>query len=128
MENHHDYSTMFLRVMLGLLFLIPGIMKIMTPDGIIGMLGTLGFPATTFFGWILILSEILFGLALIIGFKIEYAVWPLIIILAVAVLTVHIKDVNNPMKWIDILLRITAIAALNLLRFTGPGKCSVSSK
>jgi len=128
MDNNHGYSTTFLRVVLGLLFLVPGIMKIMAPDGIIGMLGDLGFPAPTLFGWILILSEIIFGLALVIGLKVEYAVWPLIIIMAVAIFTVHIKDTENSMMWIDVLIRVGTIASLNLLRFTGPGKLSVSAE
>ena len=128
MSNGKDYSITFMRVLLGLLFLIPGISKLMNPDMIIGMLGGLGFPSAALFGWILILSEIVFGIALVIGFKVKYAVWPLIIILAVAILTVHIKDVENPMMMIDILFRLGAIAGLNLLRYTGNGSLAVSKE
>ncbi|MBT5215742.1 DoxX family protein [Candidatus Woesearchaeota archaeon] len=121
MSNGKNYSITFMRVMLGLLFLIPGISKLMNPDMIIGMLGGLGFPGAAFFGWVLILSEIVFGIALIVGYKVKLAVIPLIIILAVAILTVHIKDTANPMMMIDILFRLGAIAGLNLLRYTGNG-------
>lgn len=128
MGNGNDHSITFLRVLLGLLFLIPGISKLMNPDMIIGMLGGLGFPGAAFFGWVLILSEIVFGIALVVGYKVKYAVWPLIIILVVAILTVHIKDVENPMMMIDILFRLGAIAGLNLLRYTGNGSFAVSKE
>ena len=128
MSNGNDNSITFMRVLLGLLFLIPGISKLMNPDMIIGMLGGLGFPSAALFGWILILSEIVFGIALVVGFKVKYAVWPLIIILAVAILTVHIKDVENPMRMIDILFSLGAIAGLNLLRYTGNGSFAVSKE
>lgn len=121
MGNGKNYSITFMRVMLGLLFLVPGISKLMNPEMIIGMLSGLGFPGAAFFGWVLILSEIIFGFALIIGYKVRLAVIPLIIILAVAILTVHIKDTANPMMMIDILFRLGAIASLNLLRYTGNG-------
>lgn len=121
MSDGKNYSITFMRVMLGLLFLVPGISKLMNPEMIIGMLSGLGFPGAAFFGWVLILSEIIFGFALIIGYKVRLAVIPLIIILAVAILTVHIKDTANPMMMIDILFRLGAIASLNLLRYTGNG-------
>ncbi len=128
MDNNHMHATAFLRIMLGLLFVVPGITKIMAPNGIIGMLSNLGFPGPAFFGWVLILSEIIFGLALIVGYKAKYAVWPLIIILVVAILTVHIKDTQNPMIWIDVLLRVVAIAGLNMLRYTGSGSWSLGEE
>ncbi len=128
MSNGKAYSITFMRVLLGLLFLIPGISKLMNPEMIIGMLGNLGFPSAALFGWILILAEIVFGLALVVGYKVKYAVWPLIIILVVAILTVHIKDVENPMMIIDVLFRLGAIAGLNLLRYTGNGCCAISKE
>ncbi len=128
MDNNHMHSTAFLRIMLGLLFLVPGIAKIMAPDMIIGMLGKLGFPGPAFFGWILILSEIIFGLALIIGYKVKYAVWPLMFVLVVALITVHLKDTQNPMMWIDVLLRVSAIAGMNLLRYTGSGSWAIDKE
>ena len=123
MKDHKQCGITMLRVLLGLLFVIPGISKLMNPDMIIGMLGDLGFPAAAFFGWVLLLSEIVFGLALVVGYKVRYAVWPLMIILVVAILTVHLKD-----SAIDIILRIIPIAGMNLLRYTGNGNFAVSKE
>ncbi len=128
MDNNHMHSTAFLRVVLGLLFLVPGIGKITDPNAIITMLGNLGFPGSAFFGWVLILSEIIFGLALILGYKVKYAVWPLMFVLVVALVKVHLKDTQNPMMWIDVLLRLSAIAGMNMLRHTGSGSWAVSKE
>lgn len=77
------------RILLGLLMLIPGLVKLFvaTPTGVTGMLSGLGFPAAMFFAWILIISEIVFGIAILANWKIKYTVWPPIVILAIAVLT-----------------------------------------
>ena len=83
-----------LRITLGLLFLISGLSKIMNPSMISGMLSGLGFPIAVVFAWILILVEIIFGILLLIGIKTEIAVWPLFIVLLVALLLVGIPSFN----------------------------------
>ena len=94
------------RILLGLLMLIPGLFKLFSfgPEGVSGMLSGLGFPAPMFFAWILILSEILFGLAIIAKYKLEYTVIPPIIILLVASFTAHLAEMNT---WIMHLALIT---------------------
>jgi len=116
-----------LRVALGLLFLVPGIMKLMNPQMIIGMLEGLGFPMATAFGWIVLLSELVFGSALIVGFKVRYAVWPLMIILAVATIMVHVPS-TDPMKWINVLFHVVAIAGLLNIFNSGPGEWALSQE
>ncbi|MGV8142567.1 MAG: DoxX family protein [Candidatus Pacearchaeota archaeon] len=78
------------RILLGLLMLIPGCLKlfVMKPSAIVGMLSGIGFPAATFFAWVLILSEIVFGIAILLKWKLEYTVWPPIVIMLVAGFTV----------------------------------------
>ncbi len=78
------------RILLGLLMLIPGSLKlfVIKPSGVVGMLSGIGFPAPTFFAWVLILSEIVFGIAILLKWKLEYSVWPPIVIMLVAGFTV----------------------------------------
>ena len=121
------YGPSVLRVFLGLLFIIPGIMKLMGPKGIIGMLGKLGFPAAAFFGWVLILTEIFIGLAVLIGFRVRYTVWPLVVILFVAMVTVAIPNMSQPMGVIGVLWHLLGIAALVSVFLTGAGKFAVTS-
>ena len=45
----HNYGLTLLRVVLGLLFIVPGVSKLLNPSGPTGMLTGLGFPAPAFF-------------------------------------------------------------------------------
>ncbi|MBS3081453.1 DoxX family protein [Candidatus Pacearchaeota archaeon] len=79
------------RILLGLVMLVPGLLKlfVMKPVAIVGLLSGLGFFAPTFFAWVLILSEIVFGIAILASWRLKYTVWPPIIIMIVAAFTVY---------------------------------------
>ena len=113
-----------LRVTLGLLFLVPGLSKLMDPSGITGMLGGLGFPAAGLFAWILIIVEVLGGAALIIGKKVRTAIWPLFIVLLVALLLVNLPafDMSNTQSVMAVLWHLVGLGGLLSLHSTGPGK------
>ncbi|MEK6951024.1 MAG: DoxX family protein [Nanoarchaeota archaeon] len=120
------YGPTILRVVLGLLFILPGLNKLANPGMIIGMLGQLGFPAAGLFGWILLLSEILFGAAVLVGWKLRYTVWPLVVVLAVATLLVGLPALaKDPMAMINISFHLLGIAALISLYLTGAGAMAV---
>ena len=127
-NSKHGLAT--LRIALGLLFLIPGISKLMGPEGITGMLTGLGFPAPAFFAWILIISEIAFGLSLIVGWKTRFAVWPLFIVLTVATLLVAIPgiDITNPGSAMGTLWHLLGLAGLLTIYLSGPGSLSVNKR
>jgi len=104
-------------------------MKLTNPSMIIGMLGGLGFPAPVFWGWLLLLSEIFFGASVLIGWKVRHTVWPLVIVLAVATVTVHLPSMaSNPAGLLDVLFRLLGIAALINLHLNGPGAVAVSDE
>tara|TARA_Y100000034_G_scaffold136712_1_gene215104 strand:- start:2488 stop:2877 length:390 start_codon:yes stop_codon:yes gene_type:complete len=123
-SDKHMFGHTLLRVTIGLLFFLAGYGKIQNPDGIIGMLGTLGFPAAAAFGWILILSELIFGALILIGYKVKVTAWPLAIILAIAWLTVTVP--NSSIGSSDSLFHLIGIAGLITIALTGPGKWAVS--
>lgn len=123
--KYQEYAPTIIRIMMGLLMFVPGLSKLMNPSGIIGMLGGLGFPAAAFFGWLLLLSEIAFGAAVIVGWKLEYTVWPLVLILAVATITVHIPNLSEPMGMINVMWHLLGISVLISLFLSGPGALSV---
>ena len=123
---HKDYAPFLLRLTLGILFIIPGVLKLINPGTIIGLLNDLGIPAATFFGWVLLLSEIIFGIAVLIGWHVDKTIWPLVLILAVATIIVHIPTLaTGPMALITILFHLLGIAALVSLYFSGPGILAV---
>lgn len=123
MKNYKEYSPLLIRVFVGLLLLIPGIFKLMNPAGVSGMLTNLGFPSPVFFAWILILIEIIFGAIVILGWKLKYTVWPLVVVLAVATITVVIPNMNGSPT--NLLFHLLGIASLISLTLTGPGMWSL---
>ena len=84
------YAGTVNRILLGLVMLIPGLLKlfVLKPAAVVGMLEGIGFPVAAFFAWVLILSEIVFGIAILARWKLEYTVWPPIVIMLVAAFTV----------------------------------------
>ena len=92
MDKHFKEHAIFVnRILLGLVMLTPGLLKIfvMGVDQVQGMLVGLGFPAAGLLAWVLALSEVGFGLAILVNWKTKYTVIPPIIILLVAAFTVN---------------------------------------
>ncbi|MBS3083934.1 DoxX family protein [Candidatus Pacearchaeota archaeon] len=82
------------RILLGLLMLVAGLMKlfVFTPSGVAEntiMKIALFSWAPIFWAWVLILSEIVFGIAILASWRLKYTVWPPIIIMLVAAFTVY---------------------------------------
>ena len=124
-ENHMLGHTL-LRVTIGLLFFIAGIKKFMEPSGVIGMLANIGFPISQFFGWLLILSEVIFGALIFIGYKTKYTTWPLAVILAVAWILVVLP--NGGISSSNSFFHLIGIAGLITIALTGPGKWAASKR
>ncbi len=119
------YSPTILRIVLGLLFLIPGIGKLTGIAGVAGFFGSLGIPAATAAAWIVGIIEVLGGLLLLLGWKTEWVVWPLFAVLLVATVLVALPSfATNPSGAI---FHVLGLAVLVSLYATGPGKWAVSS-
>lgn len=88
-----EYIKVINRILLGLVMFISGLLKlfVMGPSAIVGM--TQGIAlfswAPVFWAWILILSEVVFGIAILANWKLEYTVIPPMVILLVAAFTVY---------------------------------------
>lgn len=102
------------RILLGLLMLIPGILKLFVfkPTGVSSMLAGMGFPAPMFFAWVLIVVEIVSGLAILASWKLRYMAWPPVIVMIVAILTT--TDWANP-QMPNILLHLVAASGYWML-------------
>jgi putative oxidoreductase len=66
-ETLEPYAPTLLRLMVGIVFFMHGWAKLQNPNGFIGFVGSLGFPAPAVFGWLVILLETAGGLLMVIG-------------------------------------------------------------
>ena len=100
--------------------------------GLATMIGNIGFPVPGIFGWILIFSELVFGLLLIIGWKTRYVVWPLAFILVVATFGVLVPGSSSggilKLLGSNFFFHILGIASLILLFLRGSGKYSLDKE
>ena len=124
--GNHMLGHTLLRVVIGLLFVVSGIKKVLAPDMVIGMLGKIGFPIAPFFGWILILSEIIFGALVLVGYKVKYTSWPLAVVLAIAWTLVVLP--NGGIGSTNSFFHLMGIAGLVTIALTGPGKWALTKK
>lgn len=112
MEKHFKKEAkIVLWVLLGLLMLVPGLMKLFVSGvgGVTGMLTGLGFPAAAFFAWVLIIGEIGSGIAILSKWNLKYVVYIPMVILLVATFTVHWGS------WSNVLLHLVAVSGYWLL-------------
>jgi len=122
------YAALILRLVLGLLFLAHAWLKIFvfTPAGTAQFFASLGLPG--FLAYVVILVEVLGGVALILGFKARVAAIALIPILLGAIVTVHgpagFFFTNESGGWEYLGLWIAGLIALSLL---GDGPYAVRS-
>lgn len=108
MKNFNANAVIANRIILGLLFLVAGLMKlfVIKPSGVEGMLAGFGFPAAVFFAWVLILVELLGGIALLANRKTKHASYLLIIVMVVAAFTAYWS------QWTQMLMHIAVAANL----------------
>ncbi|MBS3146644.1 DoxX family protein [Candidatus Woesearchaeota archaeon] len=124
MSDLKGYAPLMLRIGLGILFIFMGIGKFQNTSGTIQMLQGIGFPLPIFWAWLLLLSEIIFGVCLLLGLKVKYTTIPLIIIILVAIVTVQFK--NLPQSQGNLLKDFSILMSLVALMMIGPGKLAVN--
>lgn len=111
---NHKNLMMVNRILLGLLMLVPGLLKlfVMGPSAVVGMLSGIALFswAATFWAWVLILSEIVFGIAILASWRLKYTVWPPVVIMLVAGLVV------NWGSWSSVILHLVAASNYLLLK------------
>lgn len=115
-----DAGLFALRLSVAFIFIYAGAMKLGDLEMVSGMLENLGFPASTFFAYVLALVELLGGIAILVGFLTSWAAGLLAITMIVALVTAHAGGPLNE--------AFTAIALLGsslALMATGAGKWRV---
>jgi putative oxidoreductase len=86
------WAPLPLRLIVGFGFMQHGFAKLgRGPDHFAAILQALGTPAPHLMAWISILTEILGGLAVLLGALVPLAAIPMAILLIVAIFTVHLR-------------------------------------
>ena len=115
-----EFGPFALRIGVGGIFLTTGIMKILNPPMVVGMLENMGFPGPAFWAWLLILAELLCGAAVLVGFKLKWTTIPLAIVMIVAMSTVGQQMI--------ILNNAVILSGLVSLWLSGPGAWALDKK
>lgn len=120
-----DFAPLFLRVVVGVIFLYHGYGKWqMGVDGFSGFLLDLEVPLPMVFAWVVVLVEVFGGLALILGIWTHWAAKLLAIDMLVAILLVHRSNgfmvSDGGYEFVLLLLATTVY-----LMVYGPGKWTV---
>jgi putative oxidoreductase len=84
-----SWSLLVARVLLGVLFLVPGIRIVMYYGGTIGYFTKLGFPAPELMAWIAIVIEIGGAVLLILGWNTRWVSRLLVLFVLIATLMAH---------------------------------------
>ena len=113
-EKFGPFSLALLRVVIGLIFLDQGIFKLINMPITIGLVTGIGFPYPVIFAWILALAETICGAMIVLGLFTGLAVIPLLIDMAVAFITIHLKTGLYGLQalpgWLEILLFFALLA------------------
>jgi putative oxidoreductase len=82
-----EYAPFVLRLGVGGIFVFAGIMKLLNPSMVVGMLDNMGFPGPAFWAWLLIAVELLCGASVLLGFQIKWTTIPLAVVMIVVIST-----------------------------------------
>jgi putative oxidoreductase len=96
-----SWCALPLRLIIGLGFVEHGYAKLIRgPDAFIAILHAIGMPFADFLGWATIAVEIVGGLLILFGAFVPLAAGPMIVVLLVAIFTVHLPNGFSSIKLI----------------------------
>jgi putative oxidoreductase len=134
------WAVLPMRLLVGYGFIEHGFSKLSKgPDVFAGILQQLGVPMPQFAAWLTIGTELLGGLALLLGAFVVWASIPTALVLLVAMVTVHLPYGFSSVKLLSVSasgarlgpvgyeLDLLYLAALIVLALQGPGPLSIDS-
>src|SRR5712691_1285794 len=77
------------RILIGLIFLVAGVRKVMGFAGTVAYLAKLGFPAPEVMALIAIIIQICCSILLIVGWRPRWAAWLLVLFVVIAAFAAH---------------------------------------
>ncbi len=119
LEQYYDVAILFLRIGVGIIFVVAGWGKLMGIEGTQGFFENVGIPAPVLMAWVVALIEFVGGLMVLLGLYIRIPSLLLACVMIGALLFVKIGGDWNPMR-IDITLLAMSLALFIL----GSGRIS----
>ena len=117
------------RILIGILFLVAGIMKAMNIAGTTGYMTKLGFPAPELMAYLSTLIELAAGVLLIIGWQTRRVAWLLVVYVVIATGMAHRFWEYEPAQRVNqinhFLKNLALIGAMLYIVASGPGSASV---
>lgn len=117
------------RILIGILFLVAGIMKAMNIAGTTAYMTRLGFPAPELMAYLSTIIELASGVLLIIGWQTRRVAWALVVYVLIATGMAHrfweydqaqrVNQINHFLK------NLALIGAMLYIVVSGPGSASV---
>jgi putative oxidoreductase len=96
------WSAVPLRLIVGLGFFQHGYAKLSRgPDGFVAILHAIGLPLSDLLGWATVAVEIIGGLLILVGAFVPVASVPMIVVLLVAIFTVHLPNGFSSIKLVS---------------------------
>lgn len=120
-----NYLKLLGRILLAQIYLIAGIGKILGYAGTAAYMAKYGVPTVLL--PLVIILEVGGGLAVIIGWKTQWACYALAIFSVIAALIFH-HDIANPMQKISLMSDLAMAGGLLILAVSGPGSLSLDKK
>jgi putative oxidoreductase len=118
------------RILIGLIFLVAGIRKVMGFAGAVAYLTKLGFPAPEVMAVIAIIIEIGGSILLIVGWRTRWAAWLLALFVVIAAFAAHrFWELTDPGQYVNqlnhFLKNLSIIGGLLYVATFGPGSASI---
>lgn len=117
--KNKDLAILLLRIGVGVIFVIAGWGKLGGIENVQGFFGNIGIPLAGFMAWVVALTELIGGLMILLGYKMEIPGILLAIVMLVAILTVKLGgDGGFGGMRLEIMLLVTSLS-LSLMRTSG---------
>ena len=133
--NPAGQSNMMLlgRILMAVLFLVPGIRTLMAVSGTVGYFAKLGMPMPEVMVWVAIVIEIGGAAALILGWQTRRVAWLLILFVIIATAMAHrFWELSDPAQYFtqlnNFLKNVGVIGGLLIIGAVGPGAHSVDGR
>jgi putative oxidoreductase len=134
------WASIPLRLIVGYGFVEHGFAKLFRgPEAFAAILHTMGVPAPHLMAWLTILTELIGGLAVLLGAFVPLATLPMATVLVVAMITVHLPYGFSSIKLLSVTsgraqfgppgyeLDLLYLACLAALVFGGPGPMAIDN-